>query len=102
MEVHIEKRQDKSVIVLDKNKILGTEAAVIQNTLMDLIQHGNKNISVDLSKVDYITSWGIGILIHAHTSCLNRNIDFQLTGVNADVLKILKKVKLDTIFSIQS
>lgn len=102
MEVHIEKRQDKSVIVLDKNKILGTEAAEIQNTLMDLIQHGNKNISVDLSKVDYITSWGIGILIHAHTSCLNRNIDFQLTGVNADVLKILKKVKLDTIFSIQS
>ena len=102
MDIQIEQQQDKSVIVFDKNVIVGKEAAQIQNTVLDLIEKGEKTIVADLSKLDFITSWGIGTLIHALTTCTNRNVKFSLTGVNEKVHEILKKVKLDQIFTIES
>ncbi len=101
MNYHIEQHQGKSVIVFDVEKILGTEAAGIQNAVLDLIEQDNKTIVVDLSKVDYITSYGIGMLIYAHTTCTKRDINFYAVGVNEKVLEILKIVHLDKIFKIQ-
>lgn len=98
MNLHIEKKEDRAIITLEKKHILGNEAGEIQNSIMDLIESGYKKIDIDLSKIDYVTSWGIGILIHGHTSCANRNVNFTLTGVGDKVLRILEKVKLDTIF----
>jgi anti-sigma B factor antagonist len=101
MYIHTEKHGDVAVIVPDKNKLLGIEAAEIQNTLMELIDNGSKTIAVDLTPVDYLTSWGIGILIHAFTSCTNRDIRFYLFGVNDKVMDILRKVRLENIFDIR-
>jgi anti-anti-sigma factor len=101
MYIHTEQRQGVSVIVPDKNRLLGIEAAEIQNTLLDLIDNGSNTIAVDLSPVNYLTSWGIGILIHAFTSCTNRKIPFYLFGVNDRVMDILRKVKLDNVFDIR-
>jgi anti-sigma B factor antagonist len=101
MEIQVERQRDKSVIMLDKNIIIGSDAAKIQDAVLDSIQSGSKTIVFDLSKLDYITSWGIGSLIHALTICTNRNTQFYLTGVNNKVNEILKKVKLDKIFTIK-
>ena len=101
MNYHIEKQQDKSVIIFDIEKIIGTEAAGIQNAVLDLIEEGSKAIVVDLTKVNYITSYGIGMLIYAHTTCKKREINFLVVGVNEKVLEILRLVHLDKIFNIQ-
>lgn len=102
MDIKIEQRGDKSVVILDKNLNIGSDAAKVQNTVLDLIQNGSSNIAADLSKLDYITSWGIGILIYAYTTCVNRNVEFSLLGVHDKVHSILKKVKVDKIFNIQT
>ena len=90
MDIQTEQHQDKSVIKLDKGIIQGPEASQIQNTVLDLIQNGSKEIVIDLSNMDYITSWGIGTLIHALTTCRNRNVNYFLTGVNEKILNIKK------------
>ncbi len=102
MDIKIEQRGDKSVIILDKNLNVGSDAAKVQNTVLDLIQNGSSKIAADLSRLDYITSWGIGILIYAYTTCTNRNVEFSLIEVDDKVLSILKKVKVDKIFNIQT
>jgi anti-sigma B factor antagonist len=101
MDIQTEQHQDKSIIKLDMGTIQGPEASQIQNTVLDFIQNGSKVIVIDLSKMDYITSWGIGTLIHALTTCTNRNVNYYLTGVNEKILNILQKVKLDKIFTIK-
>ena len=101
MEIQVEQQQDKAIITLDQNIIIGSDAAKIQNAVLDSIQNGSKTIVVNLSRLDYITSWGIGSLIHALTTCTNRNTQFYLTGVNDKVAEILKKVKLDKIFNLK-
>jgi len=101
MDFKVNQLENKSVIVLEKKNILGTEGADFQNTILDLIEEGSKSIGIDLSQVEYITSWGIGMLVHAHTTCMNKEIDFHLSNVSEKIMSILKKVKLDCIFSIQ-
>lgn len=101
MEFSLEKLDGKSIITLDKNISVGLDAAKIQNTIIDLLEEGSKTIVVDLSKLNYITSWGIGILIYAFSTCSNKNVDFYLTGVNERVLNILKRIKVDKIITIK-
>jgi len=101
MEFHIEQQEDKSVVIIDKSNIVGPEAGGIQNAVLDLVEKDAKSIVLDLSKVAYISSYGIGMLIYAHTTCTKRNIKFQVVGVNEKVLEILRIVHLDKIFDIQ-
>jgi anti-anti-sigma factor len=101
MEFHIEQQQDKSVIIIDKSNIVGPEAGGIQNAVLDLIEKDAKTIVLDFSKVEYISSYGIGMLMYAHTTCTKRNIEFQVVGVSKKVLEILKVVHLDEFLKIQ-
>ncbi len=102
MNLKIEKRDDTAVLVLHQNLNVGSDAAKIQNAVLDLIQEGSKKIAIDLSNLNFITSWGIGILIYAFTTCTNRNVEFSLVGVNSKILAILKKVKVNNMFEIET
>lgn len=100
MELHAEHFPDKSVIIIDKNKLIGVEGEIFQKLVQDSIDKGSKNISVDLSNVEYIASWGVGLLVHAYTTCINRNVKFDIKSVNENVLNVLHQLKLNEIFSI--
>lgn len=102
MEIRVEHQPEKSVITIEQNRLLGPETEMFQNLVVESLEKGSKEISVDMSKVTYITSWGIGILVQAYTSCKNKNIDFSLMDANENVLSILHQIKLDKLFNIKS
>lgn len=101
MDFNIEQQGSKAIIILNKSRVLGTESVELQNSILDLIQKGSKEIEIDLSLVKLITSWGIGMLIHTLTTCTNRDVELSLVDVTDSVLSALEKVKLNTIFNIQ-
>lgn len=98
MEMNISDQKDCTIIKFNKNKILGTEGVEFQNSVLNTLDKGVNFIVVDLSTVEYITSWGIGMLVHAFTTSSNRNAQFSLVGVTQRVREILSKVKLDSVF----
>ena len=100
MEMRVEHNPDKSVIVVEKNKLIGIESEAFQNLVLESIDKGSKSVCVDLSKVEYIASWGIGILVHAYTTCTNKNIAFEIKNANGNVLNVLHQIKLDRLFNI--
>jgi anti-anti-sigma factor len=100
MGIHAEFYPDKSIIIVDNNHFIGVENKQFQSLVQDSINKGSKSISINLSKVKYIASLGIESLVHAYTTCTNRNIKFNIEGVSGNVMKVLHQVKLDTIFSI--
>jgi len=100
MEINISDREDCTIIKFNKNSVLGTEGVVFQDLILNTLNKGVTSIVIDMSMVEYITSWGIGMLVHAFTTTSNRNSQFTLTGVSKNVREILSKVKLDTIFHI--
>lgn len=100
MGIKAEHNQDKSLIIIDQNKLIGTEAETFHDLIQESIDKGSKNISVDLSKVEFMSSWGIGLLVHAYTTCSKKNIQFNLQGVNDQVMNLLNQIKLTELFTI--
>jgi len=101
MEVIISDCEDYTIIKFNKNKLLGTEAVEFQDSVLNTLDKGVNSIVIDLSNVEYVTSWAIGMLVHAFTTSTNRSAQFSLVGVTQKVKEILSKVKLDKIFSIR-
>jgi len=100
LEINITDREDCTVIKFNKSSVLGTEGVAFQDSILNTLDKGVNSIVIDMSMVEYITSWGIGMLVHAFTTATNRNSNFSLSGVSIKVREILSKVKLDTIFHI--
>ena len=98
LEVNITDREDFTVIKFNKNKLLGTEAVEFQDSVLNTLDKGVNSIVIDLSTIEYVTSWAIGMLVHAYTTATNRKASFSIIGVTQKVKEILSKVKLDTIF----
>ena len=101
MDIHTQQDQDKSVIIVDKNKLIGVENETFQQQVQGALDRGSKEVSIDLTNVEYISSWGIGLLVHAYTSCHNKNVQFSLNNVNSQVMNVLSQLKLTTLFNIR-
>lgn len=100
MEIYTKHYEDKSIVTIDKKNLIGVEAETFQSMIQASIDKGSKTISVNLSKVEYISSWGIGLLVHAYTTCKNKNVIFNIEGVHQQVMNVLSQVKLTEIFNI--
>ena len=100
MEISAKYDKDKSIIFINKKSLIGVEGEEFQNQIQNSIDKGSRNITVNLSHVDYVSSWGIGLLVHAYTSCHNKNVIFNIEGVNEQVKNVLSQLKLTEIFNI--
>jgi anti-anti-sigma factor len=100
MGIRAEHYEDKSIITIDSNKLIGTESETFHGLIQDSIDKGSKNITIDLSNVEFMSSWGIGLLVHAYTTCFKKNIGFNLKGVNEQLMNLLNQIKLTELFNI--
>jgi len=66
----------------------------------DMISNGVKHCSIDISKVRFINSSGIGVLITLLTKFRNKGGDLVLVNPSEQVNKLLIITKLNAIFSI--
>jgi len=98
MEVHTKEIDDAVIISLTGEMMLGYEAQDFQNAISGSLEKNKKKIVVDLSNLEFISSWGIGILIYGYTTVTNHQGSFTLASVPAIVSDALEKTKLDTIF----
>ena len=101
MEISTSDQGNSTLIKFNKKQLLGTEGVEFQDYVLNTLDKGIHSIVIDLSNVEYVTSWAIGMLVHAFTTTTNRNANFELIGVTNKVKEILSKVKLDTIFPIK-
>jgi len=98
MQVQIKEIDNAVIISLTGEMMLGYEAQDFQEAISGSLEKNKKKIVVDLSNLEFISSWGIGILIHAYTTVINQQGSFTLAAVPDIVNNALQKTKLDTIF----
>lgn len=100
MDINAVHFEDRSVISVDGNKFLGVEVEAFNNAVKNSIDKGSKNISIDLSKVSYISSSGVELLMHAYAACTKNKIGFNVEGANKLVKEVLNTLKLSELFKI--
>ncbi len=93
-------REDKSVEILEpKGKIMGgPDATMLHDYLHELINQNKKKVVIDLSKVEWMNSTGLGILISGLTTLRNNGGELKLACITEKIQSLLTITKLITVF----
>lgn len=90
---------DDIVILEPKGKIMGgPDATLLNDKLHEYIDKNKKKVIIDLSKVEWMNSTGLGILISGLTTMKNNGGDLKLASVTAKIESLLTITKLITVF----
>lgn len=93
-------REDRGVVILEpKGKIMGgPDATLLHDKLHEMIDQGKKKVIIDLAKVDWMNSTGLGILISGLTTMRNNGGELKLANVTEKIQSLLTITKLITVF----
>ena len=98
----ISQRQRDGVTILDlKGKItIGMGDIALRNAVQDALNSGAHAILVNLADVSTIDSSGVGELVSAYTTVLNRGAKLKLVNLPPKVNDILSITQLITVFEV--
>lgn len=93
-------RKNGDVIIIDvEGKILLGEGDVeIKRAVDDLLKKGTKNILLNLAKVPYIDSAGLGEIIRCFTALRRNGGSFKLLSPNERIIDLLNITNLLNVF----
>ncbi|MFU8860619.1 MAG: STAS domain-containing protein [Cyclonatronaceae bacterium] len=98
MKYDISEKYNCAVIELNGNVLGGPHADKFREDLHNLIQQGRKNVIVDIGKVKFMNSSGLGILIGGLTTMRNAGGDLRICRADKKVESLLMVTHLTTIF----
>lgn len=96
----IKERQSDGVTILEvSGKIMGgPDAELFNTTLKSLIHQGQGRVVVDLGKVTWVNSTGLGILISGYTTLKRNEGEMKLLNVSERIESIFMVTKLHSVF----
>jgi anti-sigma B factor antagonist len=94
-----EKTQGEAVVIGLEGKVMGgPDATLFHGKLHEFVNSGRKKIVIDLAKVEWMSSVGLGMLISAMTTMKNNKGQLHLANVTESIESILTITRLVTIF----
>jgi anti-sigma B factor antagonist len=77
-------------------------AEKLRGRLRDIVNSGEQHVVVDLSKVDFLDSTGLGVLVGAHRRLRARDGSLELVCPHERLLKVFRITGLDSVFAIHA
>src|SRR5262249_34275315 len=99
LEIRDEQREGIAVVTLS-GRLTATESGPMREKLTSLATSGQKNIVLDLSKLDYIDSTGLGTLVICFTSLKKQDGTLKMVNLNKRNVELLILTKLHTVFEV--
>ncbi len=96
----VEKEKDITILTLILDNITMYQNEELQEAFTKLLDEGTKNIVLDLSKTDFISSIVIASLVFMLKRAREAGGDIVLCGVGIKVRKVLAITNLDRVFDI--
>lgn len=88
------------VLRLEGKFIVGGESVYLKDKVKDVLNMGMRNILVDMSKVPFVDSTGIGFLVSSQAGVTKEGGSFKLLNPNPRVREVLKITRLDKVFEV--
>lgn len=94
-----EELKDGVVIIHLEGKVMGgPDATMFHGKLHEFVSGGKTKIVIDLGKVEWMSSVGLGMLISALTTVKNNKGELKLANVTQSIQSLLTITRLVTIF----
>jgi len=90
-----------SVVDLRGKIAFGEGNTMLRETIAHLIAGGSKKVLLNLKKVDYVDSSGIGELVRSHMAIRKQGGQLKLTNLSQMVNDLLNSTTLNKVFDIQ-
>jgi anti-sigma B factor antagonist len=100
LDIQQHDREGISVLELDGRITVGPEAGALREKVGALHTAGQRNLVLNLEKVDYIDSTGLGALVICATSLRKGGGNVKLVNLNRRNIELLVMTKLATVFEI--
>lgn len=101
MEIKIRTRNDITIVDLDGNEIDHKNTSTLSDRLLKLIkEEGIHNIALNLEKVTWLTSSGIGALLNIRKTINKVDGELCIYNINQQVLESIKVLMIDRILPV--
>ena len=100
--LRIEKRQCGDVTVLDLNGniTISSGSDILSDAIKKLLEHGNSNILLNLKRVVYVDSAGLGNMISGYNRVMREGGQIKLVNLTNRVRDLMVITKLLTVFDV--
>lgn len=98
MNFNVSERYNCVVIEFKGNVMGGPDAVSLNEKLHELIEKDQTNVVVDLSKVKFMNSSGLGMLIGGLTTMRKAGGDLRIANATDKIESLLVITKLITVF----
>lgn len=82
-------------------KIYSQDASILRDELLEQIDRGATEMSIDLSELNYIDSTGLGVLITIHKRIKEKDGKIVMTGAQGMVEQLFKRTRLDRVLTFE-
>ena len=102
MALNIQQREREGIPILDMDGriTVGPEASAMRDKIAALNAAGVRSVVLNLARVDYIDSTGLGALVMCCTGMRKNGGNMKLLNLNRRNIELLVMTKLATIFEI--
>ena len=89
---------DICIIGVSGNLMGGPETTAVHDKVREIVGKGHKKLVIDLAKVKWINSSGLGVLMGSMTTMKNADGEMKLANVSDRIQSLFMITKLITIF----
>ena len=100
MNISIKEISNATIVKVELEKMLGYSGIEFQEAVVSSIKSDKKYTIVDLSKVTFISSWGLGMIMYGLTTAQNNGKEFMCAGLSEKVRNSFSKTKLDSVIKL--
>ena len=101
MELSLATRSVSDHVVLEIGGEIDVYTAPrLRERLIEMVNSGEKNVIVDLGRVEFLDSTGLGVLVGRLKLARTRGGSMRLVGTDDRVLKVFSITGLDKVFEI--
>jgi anti-sigma B factor antagonist len=93
---------DVTVVELTGHLNLGNELMSLEATVKKVIQEGARKLVIDVTKLEYIDSAGIGMLVACNGQMDRAGGKMRVAGAQGTVAKAFEVVHMDRIMSLDA
>lgn len=98
MEIIEEIVDDIVIEIINMERATLKEAGNLKNLIYDKIDNGYKKVIIDMSKVDFIDSTFLGVIVSSLKKVANLNGDLKLVGFKPAVRAMFELTRLFRVF----
>ena len=89
-----------SVVALDGRIVFGEETSALREKVKSLLAEGKKKLVLNLDKVTYVDSSGLGMLVGVRNSVKSANASLRLCNVESRYTELLRMTQLWPLFDV--